>query len=180
MNCDIYIALGSNLGDRAASIRTGISYLVDRGVELVRLSRLYRSRPKYSPDQPWFANCVGCFRTRLKPRELLDVCTGAEKAAGRLRRERYGPRELDVDILLYGREVVSEKDLRIPHPAIPERLFVLVPLAEISGTLVVPGMGIVDEMLEKARMVLPGREEVAGIGTLTLGESGPADGEGNP
>ena len=166
MNTDIYLAFGSNLGDGVEAIQTAIAFLGERGVEPVALSGLFRSKPKYFSDQPDFINCVGHFKTDIDPRELLAACNEAEKAAGRRRRERYGPRELDVDILLYGEEVISEKSLTIPHPAIAERLFVLTPLAELSCTIVVPGVGVVGELLEEARRILPVQEEVVRLGAL--------------
>ena len=159
MKMDIYLAFGSNLGDRVSAIQTGIEFLKQRNVELLTLSSFYTSRSKYLYDQPEFVNCVGHFTTTIGPRELLDSCMDTEKAAGREKRERYGPRELDVDLLLFGQQSVAEVDLEIPHPGIPDRLFVLVPLAEVSSELIVPGMGPVNELLEKARNTLPEEEE---------------------
>ena len=156
---DIYLAFGSNLGDRVSAIQTGIEFLEQRNIELVTLSSFYTSRSKYLSDQPEFVNCVGHFTTTIGPLELLDSCMDAEKAAGREKRERYGPRELDVDLLLFGQQSVAEVDLEIPHPGIPDRLFVLVPLAEVSSELMVPGMGPVNELLEHARNTLPDEEE---------------------
>ncbi len=156
---DVFLAFGSNLGDRISAIQTGIEFLEQGNIELVTLSSFYVSRPKYLSDQPEFVNCVGHFTTTITPGELLDSCMDAEKAAGREKRERYGPRELDVDLLLFGQQSVSEADLEIPHPGIPERLFVLVPLAEVSRELIVPGMGPVNELLEKARNALSEEEE---------------------
>ena len=159
MKIDVYLAFGSNLGDRVSAIQTGIEFLEKSNVELVTLSSFYTSRSKYLSDQPEFVNCVGHFTTKINPRELLDSCMDAEKAAGRQKREQYGPRELDVDLLLFGQQSVSEVDLEIPHHGIPDRLFVLVPLAEVSNELIVPGMGPVNELLEKARTTLPEEEE---------------------
>jgi len=156
---DIYLAFGSNLGDRVSAIQSGIEFLEQKNIELVTLSSYYISRPKYLSDQPEFVNCVGHFITTFSPRKLLDSCMDAEKTAGREKRARYGPRELDVDLLLFGQQMLAEVDLKIPHPGIPDRLFVLVPLAEISSELNVPGMGPVNELLEKARNTLPEEEE---------------------
>lgn len=159
MRVDVYLAFGSNLGDRISAIQAGIEFLEQKNVELVTLSGFYTSRSKYLTGQPEYMNCVGHFTTTTGPRELLDSCMEAEKAAGRKKRVRYGPRELDVDLLLFGQQSVLEVNLEIPHPGIPDRLFVLVPLAEVSSELIVPGMGPVNKLLEKARDTLPEEEE---------------------
>jgi len=165
--CDTYLAFGANLGDRQAAIRAGVAALQRRGIEPLGFSSLYASRAKYVVDQPGFLNCVGLFRTSLTPRALLTACQAVERAAGRERRERFGPRELDIDILLYGDRVIHEKGLDIPHPAIGERLFVLAPLAEIAPSLTIPGLGPVTARLERAQAELPPEEGVRRLGALT-------------
>jgi len=162
----VYLAFGSNLGNRVAAIRTGVEVLRRTGVEPEAFSSLYHSGAKYVPDQPPFVNVVGRFRTRLDPRQLLDACQAAERAAGRKERERYGPRELDVDILLYEEREVVEEGLRIPHPALPERLFVLVPLAELAPGLQVPGRGPVERLRDRATASLPVEERVTDLGAF--------------
>ena len=165
---EVYLAFGSNIGDRVAAIRSGIDVLHQRGIEPVAFSSLYHSEPKYRTDQPPFINCVGRFSTLLGPQQLLAACAEAEKVSGRRRRKRYGPRELDVDVLLYGAEVIKREGLTVPHPGLVERLFVLVPLAELAPALYVPGMGRVVDMLARARQSLPEEEEVVNLGAFTF------------
>ena len=166
MSHGIHLAFGSNLGNRVAAIRTGVEALRRTGVEPVAFSSLYHSAAKYVSDQPPYVNLVGLFRTRLDPLELLEACKSAELAAGRQERERYGPRELDVDILLIGDRIISEEGLKVPHPAIGERLFVLVPLAEISPGLEVPELGVVEDLRDTALADLPEEERVTGLGSF--------------
>ena len=173
---DVFIAFGSNVGNRVAAFRTAVHVLRESGVEPHSFSSLYHSRPKYVTDQPPFVNGVGRFRTRLAPRDLLDACQRAEAAAGRQKRERYGPRELDVDILLYGDRIVAEKGLRIPHPGIPERLFVLEPLAELQPDLEIPGMNEVTSLRDAALATLPEAERVVALGAFVPDRGRPLDG----
>lgn len=154
----VYLAFGSNLGDRLKAIRTGITALGVRGVEVLDISGIYISAPKYITDQPDFLNCVGRFSTSLEPAALLKVCQEVEVEVGRQPREKYGPRELDIDIILYGEEELSSDVLQIPHAALAERLFVLVPLAELAPGLKIPGHGPVEDVLEAAIESLPAEE----------------------
>ena len=135
----VAIALGSNLGDRLENLRFGLSRL--RPVlHAVRISSVYETEPAHDPDQPKFLNAGVTGRTRLTARQILSELQDAERAAGRRpARRRWGPRTLDLDLLLYGVEVVREPRLVIPHPRLHERAFVLVPLAEIAPEWVVPG-----------------------------------------
>jgi 2-amino-4-hydroxy-6-hydroxymethyldihydropteridine diphosphokinase len=160
----VWLGLGSNLGHRVAALRTGVAELVRAGLEPEAFSDLYHSRPKYFTDQPPFVNAVGRFYTRLTPLQVLAACRAAEAAAGRRPGERYGPRELDVDLLLYGNRQVREKELTIPHPALAERLFVLVPLAALDPELEVPGIGPVTGLLTVALERLPEEERVVSLG----------------
>ncbi len=171
----VYLAFGSNLGNRVAAMRTGIAALRGRGVEPEAFSSLYHSAPKYVEDQPPFVNLVGRFRTRLAPRELLAACKEAERAAGRQERERFGPRELDVDIVLYGDRRIDEEALEVPHPRLTERLFVLVPLAEIDPELEVPGVGRAGELARQALEELPA-ERVVSLGSFEPTRGRPLDG----
>ena len=98
---------------------------------VLRTSRVYETEPVGGPPQPGFLNAVAEVETRLEPRELLDACLAVEDALGRVRAERWGPRTIDIDVLLYGEEAVDEPGLEIPHPRIHERAFVLVPLLEL-------------------------------------------------
>ena len=140
-----YIGLGANLGDREAAIRGAAARL---GVR--RLSALRETEP-WGPvaDQPRYLNAVGELETELPPRALLAELLAAEKAFGRDREDavRFGPRTLDLDLLLYGSERLDEPDLTVPHPRLREREFVLEPLAELAPELDVPGLGEVQALL---------------------------------
>jgi 2-amino-4-hydroxy-6-hydroxymethyldihydropteridine diphosphokinase len=129
-----FLALGSNLGDRRAYLKAAIERLPD----VVAISQLYETDPVGGPPgQGAFLNCVVELRTARTPRELLTAAQAAEADAARVRVERWGPRTLDVDVLLVGDEVVDEPDLVVPHPRMWERGFVLVPLADLAPELVV-------------------------------------------
>lgn len=129
-----FLALGSNLGDR----KTYLKHALDRLPDVVAVSQVYETDPVGGPPgQGAFLNCVVELRTTRTPRELLGVAQAAEAAAHRIRAERWGPRTLDVDVLLVGDEVVDEPDLTVPHPRMWERGFVLVPLADLAPELVV-------------------------------------------
>ena len=138
-----YLCLGGNLGDRLAAL-TGALTLLDAhdGMRMVSCSSIYETEPWAVADQPNFLNLVAGFETTLSPVDLLAVCKDVEAHIGRTESYRWGPRLIDVDILLYGDKVVSipDPDLQIPHIRMAERAFALVPLAEIaSGTEVPPG-----------------------------------------
>jgi 2-amino-4-hydroxy-6-hydroxymethyldihydropteridine diphosphokinase len=132
------LGLGSNVGDRLANLRRGIG-CVEKHARHVRVSAIYETRPTDFEPQPDFLNacCVGY--TRLTPRELLSALQEAEAAAGRVRGpDRYGPRDLDLDILLYENLVMDTAELTVPHPRLRERAFVLVPLSELAPDWIVP------------------------------------------
>ena len=171
----VWLGLGSNLGNRVAALRLGVAELARAGLEPEAFSELYHSRPKYLTDQPPFVNTVGRFHTRLTPLQVLAACRAAEIAAGRRPRERYGPRELDVDLLLYGDRRVHEEDLTVPHPALAERLFVLVPLAALDPELEVPGLGPVAGLLTVALQRLPVEERVVSLGGFVPDRGRPLD-----
>lgn len=137
----VYFCLGSNLGDRRAHLEFGISALADNGVEIVRRSSIYETEPVELEDQPWFLNQVVAGRTELPPRDLLAVCKRIEQDAGRRATVRFGPRVLDIDLLLYKGMVTREPDLVIPHPRMLNRRFVLVPLLEIAPHIRDPESG---------------------------------------
>ena len=138
MTNDVAISLGSNLGDREAWISFGVQAAA-RELEELRVSALYETTPELLEDQPLFVNACCTGRTRLTPRQLLSQLQDAERAAGRDRSgPRYGPRTLDLDLLLYGDEVIEDPDLAVPHAWLRERGFVLVPLAEIAADWIVP------------------------------------------
>lgn len=127
-----YLGLGSNLGDREANLRKAVAGMTD----LVAVSPVYESSPVGGPPQDDFLNAVAALDTRLSPRQLLDLCRRLEEQAGRVRTVRWGPRTLDVDVLLIDELVVDEPDLVVPHPRMMERAFVLGPLADLDASLV--------------------------------------------
>ncbi|MFH1312853.1 MAG: 2-amino-4-hydroxy-6-hydroxymethyldihydropteridine diphosphokinase [Candidatus Eisenbacteria bacterium] len=137
-----YLGLGSNVSDRVGMITRAVACL-GRGGDIVvrRLSGMYETRPWGNENQPDFVNAVAEVDTGLSPKELLTRVKGIERELGRRKGARWGPRRIDIDILLYGSEVVSEEDITIPHPHICERAFVLAPLAEIAPDLVHPLTG---------------------------------------
>ena len=126
-----YVGLGSNLGDRAAYLLLGLSALSRLPeTRLLRLSPVYETDP-VGPPQPPYLNMVAELETELSPKGLLAEMLRVEKALGRERRERWGPRTLDLDLLLYGDLVLEEAGLSVPHPSLHERAFVLVPLLDL-------------------------------------------------
>ena len=138
-----YIGLGANLGDREATIRAAIAALPG----VVAVSSLRETDPVGKTDQPKFLNGVAALETALSARELLDKLLAVERDLGRERRERWGPRTIDLDLLLYGDLVLDEPGLTVPHPSLHERRFTLEPLAELDPELVVPGRGRVSDLL---------------------------------
>ncbi len=138
---DVFIGLGSNLGNRPGHLAKAREALADHAGELLAASTIYDTDPWGPIPQDNYLNQVVVLSTGLAPRELLIMLHEIERAAGRDRTNevRYGPRSLDLDILLYGESTVQEGDLVIPHPRIAERAFVLVPLAEIAPMLEIDG-----------------------------------------
>ena len=133
----VSIGLGSNLGDRARHIADAVTELAQLG-EPVAVSSLYESAPIGGPDQGPYINAVVVIETDHGVREVLDVCMAIEKRHGRERRERWGPRTLDLDILLYGDRSIDEPGLTVPHPHLGERRFVLAPLLEAEPEATLP------------------------------------------
>lgn len=134
-----YIGLGSNIGDREVNIRRALDLLGEHsGIIVAGVSSLYETAPVGYVDQPDFINAVAILETDLSPHELLAVLLKVEEQMGRVRTIRWGPRVIDIDILLYGDVQVEENDLQVPHPRMMERRFVLEPLAEIAPDLVLP------------------------------------------
>ena len=129
-----YLGLGSNLGDRESNLRAAVAALPD----LHAVSPVYESAPVGGPPQDNFLNAVAALDTDRSPRQLLELARSLEGAAGRLRTVRWGPRTLDVDLLLVDDMEVDEPDLVVPHPRIAERAFVLAPLADLDPSLVPP------------------------------------------
>ncbi len=131
MHKRVYLSLGSNVGDRAANLKTAIARLDALG-KVVAVSSFYETEPVEFTAQPWFLNCAVELDTEKMPRQLLTALLAIEMELGRRRAQKKGPRTLDIDILLFGDSIIKAKGLTIPHPAMQERRFVLEPLAEIA------------------------------------------------
>jgi 2-amino-4-hydroxy-6-hydroxymethyldihydropteridine diphosphokinase len=128
-----YLGLGSNLGDRLAYLQSAVDRLVaGPEVVVVAVSAVYETRPQGGPPQPDYLNAVVAVDTSRSPRQLLELAQELESAAGRVREERWGPRTLDVDVLMVDDQVVDEPDLVVPHPRLWERPFVVAPLADVD------------------------------------------------
>src|SRR5256885_7147307 len=135
-----YLGLGSNLGDRVAHLQFALEGLAEQAGRVVAISPVYETEPVGGPPQPEYLNAVVAVETGLSPRELLRVAKELEAAAGREPPQpgkRWGPRPLDIDVLMVGDERVDEPDLIVPHPRIHQRAFVLAPLADVAPELVV-------------------------------------------
>jgi 2-amino-4-hydroxy-6-hydroxymethyldihydropteridine diphosphokinase len=143
---DVFLGLGSNLGDRLANLAAAREALRDKALVEVRASSIYETAPWGPVAQGYYLNQVVQGRTDLPPRTLLETLQAIERELGRDRvhEERYGPRTIDLDILLYGAETVREASLEIPHPRMMQRAFVLVPLAEIAPGIQVRGVAARD------------------------------------
>jgi 2-amino-4-hydroxy-6-hydroxymethyldihydropteridine diphosphokinase len=146
-----YIALGANLGQPAQQLRATLLALAQvPGIQLLSQSSLYHTAPLGLANQPDYCNAVCKVETTLMPEALLEQLMALERAAGRVRGEdRWGPRLLDLDLLYFEGEQRDTSQLQLPHPGIAQRNFVLIPLAEIASTLVIPGVGLVGELAKK-------------------------------
>ena len=155
-----YIGIGANLGTPRTQVLDALEALAGLPhSRLLRQSSLYRSPPMGPADQPDYINAVAALETRLSPSELLQALLELERRHGRVRHgERWGPRTLDLDILLYGDRVIREPHLTVPHPGIQARAFVLYPLAEIAPDLRIPGQGALADLL--VRCPLSGLERL--------------------
>jgi 2-amino-4-hydroxy-6-hydroxymethyldihydropteridine diphosphokinase len=144
-----YLGLGSNLGDREATIRRALELLqADDEIDVTAVSSLKETDPVGYEDQPRFLNGAAALRTELSPRELLERMFAVERQLGRIRTgPRFGPRTIDLDLLLYGQISIDEPGLRVPHSRLAERRFALEPLAELNSDLEVPGRGKVRALL---------------------------------
>jgi len=162
----IYLGLGTNLGDRAENLRTALARLTEV-VRVTAVSSVYETEPWGIREQPRFLNMAVGGVTELEPEALLAAVKNIEREMGRTDGVRYGPRLIDIDILLYDDRIVSMHGLVIPHPRLAERAFVLVPLAEIAGDVVPPGFD------ESVATLAARHVEAEGV---RLYESNPADG----
>jgi 2-amino-4-hydroxy-6-hydroxymethyldihydropteridine diphosphokinase len=146
----VYVGLGANLGDRSAAVAAALELLrAADGVDVIAVSTLRETEPVGYEDQPRFLNAAAQLRTTLAPRDLLERLLAIERRLGRERGQgpRFGPRTIDLDLLLYGDEQIDEPGLQIPHPRLHERRFALEPLAELDPAVEIPGRGPVQALL---------------------------------
>ncbi len=146
-----YVGLGANLGEREAALRAALGALeATEGIDVVAVSTFRETDPVDYLDQPRFLNAAAALDTTLSPRELLDALLEVERSLGRTREgPRFGPRTIDLDLLLYGDESLEKPGLTVPHPRLHGRAFVLEPLAELDPGIVVPGHGPLETLLRK-------------------------------
>jgi len=146
-----WVGIGSNEGDRLGFVKRGLSALAETAkIELAVVSSLYDTTPYGVEDQPRFLNLVAGFDTSLEAEAFLARMLETEDRCGRVRRERWGPRTLDLDLLMFGDQMMATDILTLPHPGIAERAFVLVPFAEVAPEVEVPGTGAtVSQLLER-------------------------------
>ncbi|MFQ5811004.1 MAG: 2-amino-4-hydroxy-6-hydroxymethyldihydropteridine diphosphokinase [Armatimonadota bacterium] len=145
----VYLGLGSNIGDRAAHVTRAIALLdAGTGLSIRRASSIYETVPWGEEQQRAFLNAVLVAETDLAPGELLAATQSVEKTMGRQRTRKWGPRVIDIDILVYGDHIVEEAGLRVPHPLLRERQFMLVPLLEVAPELTLPGGGRVADLVD--------------------------------
>ncbi|MDY5060323.1 2-amino-4-hydroxy-6-hydroxymethyldihydropteridine diphosphokinase [Staphylococcus simulans] len=136
---DVFLGLGSNVGDRENQLKEAIRLLDEQpGIKVVKVSSFYETEPVGYVEQPDFLNLCVEIQTELSPKAVLESGLAIEQQLHRVRKERWGPRTLDIDILLYGDQIIEEEDLTIPHPRMTERAFVLIPLQEIAPNKVEP------------------------------------------
>jgi len=135
----VYLGIGSNIGDRKENCIEAIRLLRESPfISVTKISSFYETEPVGYENQRPFINCALEIETTLEPEMVLKTCQGIEKTLGRERRVRWGPRVIDIDILLYGNKIVKRADLKIPHPIMHERGFVLIPLSEIAPETIHP------------------------------------------
>ena len=155
----VHLGLGSNLGDRNKFLSMACKLLRSEAIREFRASSIYESEPLLKMQQPKYFNMVVCGLTVLSPKDLLKKCQQIEISLGRIRRERWGSREIDIDILSYGNRIIDNDDLLIPHPEIENRSFVLMPMLELSPEWLHPETGItIKELWENWLLKHEGQE----------------------
>jgi len=164
MHKRVYLSLGSNVGDRAANLRTAINLVSSLG-DVMAVSSFYETEPVEFAAQPWFLNCAVELDTEKMPKQLLAGILDIEREMGRRRVQKKGPRTLDIDILLFGNSIIQTKGLTIPHPAMHERRFVLEPLAEIAPEARHP---VIKRTVRELRDALPPGQAVRRASELRL------------
>ena len=147
MSQTVYLSLGSNVGDRAKNLKDAIAALADSGVAVRKVSSIYETEPVDLREQPWFLNCVVEANTELAPLDLLHALRNIEARMGSKKLVAKGPRLIDLDILLYADEMIDTPELRVPHPRMHLRRFVLVPLAEIAPRIHHPGTRLTPQQM---------------------------------
>ena len=153
-----YLGLGGNLGDRLACLQRAVDLLKAEGVRVVASSRVWETEPVGGPDQPDYLNAVVRVETELEPMQFLAACQRVERALGRVREVRWGPRTIDIDVLLFGDVTMEDPALTLPHPRMLERAFVLLLLLELDPDPVLPdGRRVLDTAvdIEGARLFAP-------------------------
>ena len=148
MSKSAFVGIGSNLGDREGNLRQAVELLsAEDGIDVVAVSEIRETDPVGPVEQGPFLNGAVRIETDLAPRELLERLLAVEERLGRVRRERWGPRTIDLDLLLYGDDVVDEPGLTVPHPRLHERRFALEPLSDLAPSLEIPGKGPISALL---------------------------------
>jgi 2-amino-4-hydroxy-6-hydroxymethyldihydropteridine diphosphokinase len=143
-----FVGIGSNLGDREGNFRQAVELLsAEDGIDVVAVSEIRETDPVGPVEQGPFLNGAVRIETDLDPRELLERLLAVEERLGRVRRERWGPRTIDLDLLLYGDDVVDEPGLTVPHARLHERRFALEPLSDLAPSLEIPGKGPISALL---------------------------------
>jgi len=173
---EIYIALGSNIGDRLANIRKAIELMKREGIEIIDESSIYETEPVGYKEQGWFLNSVVKGKTELSPKRLWKRLEKIEKSMGREREIKWGPRKIDLDILFYGNKVLNGKQLQIPHSELHKRKFVLVPLEEIVPELVHPILKktiseLLRDLKDNSQVKLLGRFDSSGLRLSSVSSS---------
>ncbi len=159
-----YLGLGSNLGCKVGNIRRAIRLLAEHEcIRNVECSSFYKTDPVGGIEQDWFVNSVARIETTLTARELLDVCLQIERELKRVRKERWGPRTIDIDVLIFGDESIDEEELQVPHPRIQERAFVLAPLLDLDLSMVVAGVRLRDALSKVADQGIEKMEPVVSV-----------------